>query len=103
MSFLANRFGTTMIYGQSRGVYDHYFTTFLHPNDLAWSFFEALAMAAAVMAVHTYYGFSASGGPAGVGEAVGRAVRTSITAGVFILLTITLSVYGQSGNFHLAG
>ena len=30
-------------------------------------------------------------------------LRTSITAGVFILLTITLSVYGQSGNFHLSG
>jgi phospholipid/cholesterol/gamma-HCH transport system permease protein len=103
MSFLATRFGTTIIYGQSRGVYDHYFSSFLHPTDLLWSFTEALAMAAAVMAVHTYYGFTATGGPAGVGEAVGRAVRTSITAGVFILLTITLSVYGQSGNFHLSG
>jgi phospholipid/cholesterol/gamma-HCH transport system permease protein len=103
MSFLATRFGTTIIYGQSRGVYDHYFSSFLHPTDLLWSFSEALAMAAAVMAVHTYYGFTATGGPAGVGEAVGRAVRTSITAGVFILLTITLSVYGQSGNFHLSG
>jgi phospholipid/cholesterol/gamma-HCH transport system permease protein len=103
MSFLATRFGTTVIYGQSRGVYDHYFSTFLQPTDLLWSFTEALTMAAAVMAVHTYYGFTATGGPAGVGEAVGRAVRTSITAGVFILLTITLSVYGQSGNFHLSG
>jgi phospholipid/cholesterol/gamma-HCH transport system permease protein len=103
MSFLATRFGTTIIYGQSRGVYDHYFSTFLQPTDLLWSFIEALTMAAAVMAVHTYYGFTATGGPAGVGEAVGRAVRTSITAGVFILLTITLSVYGQSGNFHLSG
>jgi phospholipid/cholesterol/gamma-HCH transport system permease protein len=103
MSFLATRFGTTIIYGQSRGVYDHYFSSFLHPTDLLWSFTEALAMAAAVMSVHTYYGFTATGGPAGVGEAVGRAVRTSITAGVFILLTITLSVYGQSGNFHLSG
>jgi phospholipid/cholesterol/gamma-HCH transport system permease protein len=103
MSFLATRFGTTIVYGQSRGVYDHYFTTFLHPTDLLWSFIEALSMAAAVMAVHTYYGYTATGGPAGVGEAVGRAVRTSITAGVFILLTITLSVYGQSGNFHLSG
>ena len=72
MSFLATRFGTTVIYGQSRGVYDHYFSTFLHPTDLLWSFIEALAMAAAVMAVHTYYGFTATGGPAGVGEAVGR-------------------------------
>jgi phospholipid/cholesterol/gamma-HCH transport system permease protein len=103
MSFLATRFGTTIIYGQSRGVYDHYFYTFLHPSDLVWSFTEAVVMAAAVMAVHTYYGYSATGGPAGVGEAVGRAVRSSITAGVFILLTITLSVYGQSGNFHLSG
>ena len=103
MSFLATRFGTTVIYGQSRGVYDHYFSTFLHPSDLLWSFVEALAMAAVVMAIHTYYGYTATGGPAGVGEAVGRAVRTSITAGVFILLTITLSVYGQSGNFHLSG
>ena len=103
MSFLATRFGTTIIYGQSRGVYDHYFSTFLEPTDLLWSFTEALAMAAAVMAIHTYYGFTATGGPAGVGEAVGRAVRTSITAGGFILLTITLSVYGQSGNFHLSG
>jgi len=103
MSFLATRFGTTMVYGQSRGVYDHYFTTFLQPTDLLWSFVEALSMAAAVMAVHTYYGYTVTGGSAGVGEAVGRAVRTSITAGVFILLTITLSVYGQSGNFHLSG
>jgi phospholipid/cholesterol/gamma-HCH transport system permease protein len=103
MSFLATRFGTTVVYGQSRGVYDHYFTTFLQPTDLLWSFIEALSMAAAVMAVHTYYGYTVTGGPAGVGEAVGRAVRTSITAGVFILLTITLSVYGQSGNFHLSG
>src|SRR6476660_1580677 len=64
MSFLATRFGTTIVYGQSRGVYDHYFTTFLQPTDLLWSFVEALSMAAAVMAVHTYYGYTATGGPA---------------------------------------
>ncbi|MDX1870940.1 ABC transporter permease [Mycolicibacterium sp. 120266] len=103
MSFLATQFGTTVIYGQSNGVYQHYFSTFLRPMDLVWSFVAALSMAAAVMVVHTYYGFTASGGPAGVGEAVGRAVRTSVTATVFVLLTITLSVYGQSGNFHLSG
>lgn len=103
MSFLATRIGTTFIYGQSRGVYDHYFSTFLRPTDLVWSFVAALTMAAAVMTVHTYYGFTASGGPAGVGEAVGRAVRSSITATVFVLLAITLSVYGQSGNFNLSG
>ena len=103
MSFLATRVGTTLIYGQSRGVYDHYFSTFLQASDLVWSFVAALGMAAGVMMIHTYYGYTASGGPAGVGEAVGRAVRTSVTITVFVLLTITLAVYGQSGNFHLSG
>jgi phospholipid/cholesterol/gamma-HCH transport system permease protein len=102
-AFLAARFGTTVVYGQSSGVYDHYFNTFLNPTDIIWSFFQAVAMAVVIMLVHTYYGFTASGGPAGVGEAVGRAVRTSMIAAVFVVLFVSLAIYGQSGNFHLAG
>ena len=59
MSFLAARFGTTSVYGQSTGVYDHYFNTFLNPLDLIWSFLQAIIMAFVVMLVHTYYGFTA--------------------------------------------
>jgi phospholipid/cholesterol/gamma-HCH transport system permease protein len=55
------------------------------------------------MLVHTYYGFTATGGPAGVGEAVGRAVRTSLIVLAFVVLAIALSVYGQSGHFNLSG
>jgi phospholipid/cholesterol/gamma-HCH transport system permease protein len=102
-SFLAARFGTTAIYGQSTGVYDHYFNTFLNPTDLIWSFFQAVSMATVIMLVHTYYGFTATGGPAGVGEAVGRAVRTSLISAVFVVLFLSLAIYGQSGNFHLSG
>ena len=102
-AFLAARFGTTVVYGQSSGVYDHYFTTFLNPMDIVWSFFQAVSMAAVIMLVHTYYGFTASGGPAGVGEAVGRAVRTSMISAVFVVLFLSLAIYGQSGNFHLSG
>lgn len=103
MSFLAARVGTTFIYGQSTGVYDHYFRTFLNPGDLIWSFLQAVAMAFAIMLVHTYYGFTASGGPAGVGEAVGRAVRTSLIIAALVTVMISLAVYGQSGNFNLSG
>jgi phospholipid/cholesterol/gamma-HCH transport system permease protein len=103
MSFLAARFGTTAVYGQSTGVYDHYFNTFLNPTDLIWSFFQAVTMAIVIMLVHTYYGFTATGGPAGVGEAVGRAVRTSLISAVFVVLFLSLAIYGQSGNFHLSG
>ncbi|MDO2968215.1 ABC transporter permease [Mycobacteroides abscessus] len=103
MSFWAAKLGTTAIYGQSIGVYDHYFDTFLNPTDLLWSFGQSVAMAVAIMLVHTYYGFTASGGPAGVGEAVGRAVRTSLVLSAFVIVVISLAVYGQSGNFNLAG
>ncbi|MCV7177827.1 ABC transporter permease [Mycolicibacterium sphagni] len=102
MSFLAARLGTTMVYGQSTGVYDHYFNTFLIPTDLLWSFLQAIAMSIVIMLIHTYYGYTASGGPAGVGEAVGRAVRASLVSAVTVSLLVSLSVYGQSGNFHLA-
>jgi len=103
MSFYAAKIGTTVIYGQSSGVYDHYFDTFLNPVDLIWSFVQSIAMAVVIMLVHTYYGFTASGGPAGVGEAVGRAVRTSLVISAFVVVLISLAVYGQSGNFNLAG
>ncbi|BBZ51955.1 ABC transporter permease [Mycobacterium heidelbergense] len=103
MSFIAAKFGTIYIYGQSRGVYEHYFSTFLRPTDLFWSFLAALTMATGVMVVHTYYGFTATGGPAGVGEAVGRSVRSSMIVTAFVCLMISLSVYGQSGNFNLSG
>jgi phospholipid/cholesterol/gamma-HCH transport system permease protein len=102
-AFWAARFGTTVAYGQSSGVYDHYFTTFLNPTDIIWSFLQAVLMAVVIMLVHTYYGFTASGGPAGVGEAVGRAVRTSLITAVLVVLLLSLAIYGQSGNFHLAG
>jgi phospholipid/cholesterol/gamma-HCH transport system permease protein len=103
MAFLAARVGTTAIYGQGSGVYDHYFNTFLDPSDLIWSFFQCVAMTVVIMLVHTYYGYTASGGPAGVGEAVGRAVRTSMVIAAVEIAMISLAVYGQSGNFNLAG
>jgi phospholipid/cholesterol/gamma-HCH transport system permease protein len=103
MAFLAARTGTTAIYGQGSGVYDHYFNTFLNPTDLVWSFLQSVAITVVIMLVHTYYGFTARGGPAGVGEAVGRAVRTSMVLAAVEIVLISLAVYGQSGNFNLAG
>ncbi|MGZ6780522.1 MAG: ABC transporter permease, partial [Mycobacterium sp.] len=63
-AFIAARLGTTGFYGQSSGVYDHYFNTFLNSTDLLWSFFTVVLMGIAIMLVHTYYGYNASGGPA---------------------------------------
>jgi hypothetical protein len=84
-------------------VYDHYFDTFLNPTDLVWSCLTALVMAIVIMLVHTYYGFTASGGAAGVGEAVGRAVRSSLITAVLVVLVLTLAIYGQSPDINLSG
>jgi phospholipid/cholesterol/gamma-HCH transport system permease protein len=102
-AFASAKVSTTVVYGQSTGVYDHYFNTFLYPMSLVWSFLLAVSMAVVIMLVHTYYGFTASGGPAGVGEAVGRAVRTSLVASGVLTVFISLAIYGQSGGFNLSG
>ena len=102
-AFLSARMCTTFIYGQSSGVYDHYFNTFLYPMSLVWSFLLAVSMAIIIMLVHTYYGYTASGGPAGVGEAVGRAVRTSLVSLGVLTVFISLAVYGQSGGLNFSG
>ena len=103
LSFLASRTVTVVLLGQSPGLYEHYFRTFLNPIDLLWSFLQAIVMAVAVLMVHTYHGYYASGGPSGVGVAVGNAVRTSLIVVASVTLLVSLAVYGTKGNFHLSG
>jgi phospholipid/cholesterol/gamma-HCH transport system permease protein len=99
----ATKLGTILSYGQSTGVYDHYFNTFLSPTDVMLSFLQAVAMATMVMLIHTYYGYNAAGGPAGVGAAVGRAVRASLVAVIFVLLFVAMGIYGQAGGLNISG
>jgi phospholipid/cholesterol/gamma-HCH transport system permease protein len=103
LSFLASQFTTVAVFGQSAGLYDHYFDTFLNPIDLLWSFLQAVLMAITILLIHTYFGYFATGGPAGVGVAVGNAVRTSLIVVVSVTLLVSLSVYGSNGNFNLSG
>jgi phospholipid/cholesterol/gamma-HCH transport system permease protein len=103
LSFLASKFTTVVIFGQSSGLYNHYFSTFLNPIDLLWSFLQAILMALAILLVHTYFGYFAQGGPSGVGSAVGNAVRASLITVVTVTLLVSLAIYGANGNFNLSG
>lgn len=103
VGFLASRTIVVVVNGQSSGAYDHYFHTFLRPLDLLWALLQVMGQAMVIMLVHTYYGFHASGGPAGVGEATGRAVRASLIVAVFVTTVMALALYGRSGGFHLSG
>src|SRR3546814_18534283 len=68
-SYVFTRVIVVHVYGQSSGAYGHYFETFLIPQDVLASFIKVLIMSVVVMSIHCYYGFFATGGPAGVGRA----------------------------------
>jgi len=101
LSFLSGQVTTTLFYGQSTGTYEHYFQTFLRPEDVFWSFMDAIIISVIVMINHCYYGYFASGGPVGVGEAVGRSMRASLIAIVLVVLFASLALYGTDPNFNL--
>jgi phospholipid/cholesterol/gamma-HCH transport system permease protein len=102
-SYFASRLVITQVFGQSSGTYDQYFTQFLPPGDVMWSFGKLMVFAVVVILIHGYYGYNASGGPAGVGVAVGRAVRTSIVAINVIDLLMSMAIWGATTTVRLAG
>lgn len=102
-SYFATRLTVTQFFGQSAGTYDHYFELFLPPGDVLWSFGKVLVFAIVIILIHCYHGYTASGGPAGVGVAVGRAVRTSIVAINVIDLLLSMAIWGTTTTVRLAG
>jgi phospholipid/cholesterol/gamma-HCH transport system permease protein len=87
----------------SPGTYSHYFHLFLPPGDVIWSFFKVLVFSLVVILTHCYYGYTAKGGPAGVGIAVGKAVRTAIVAINVFDLFLSLAIWGSNVSVRLAG
>ncbi len=102
-SYLSARTISTLYYGQSTGTYDHYFRLFLPPTDVLWSFFKVLVFSIVIVMTHCYYGYTAKGGPAGVGVAVGRAVRTAIVAINVIDFFLSLAIWGATTTVRIAG
>jgi phospholipid/cholesterol/gamma-HCH transport system permease protein len=102
-SYLSTRTIATAYYGQSTGTYDHYFRLFLPPVDILWSFGKVLVFSVVIVMTHCYYGYTAKGGPAGVGIAVGRAVRTAIVAINVVDFFLSLAIWGSTTNVRIAG
>ncbi len=102
-SYVASRQITVWFFGQSAGTYDHYFELFLPPVDVLWSFGKVLLFSVVIVLTHCFYGFRASGGPAGVGVAVGRAVRTAIVAVSLLDFFLSLAIWGATTTVQVAG
>lgn len=90
-------------YGLTGGTYDHYFNLFLPPIDVLYSFAKVLVFAVILTMICCYYGFNAKGGPAGVGVAVGRAVRLSLVVIVIADFFLSLALWGSTTTVRIAG
>ncbi|MET8908721.1 ABC transporter permease [Micromonospora sp. NPDC004551] len=102
-SYLATRTIAVGYFGQSAGTYDYYFHLFLPPADVLWSFGKVLVFSVIVVLVHCWYGYTAQGGPAAVGVAVGRAVRTAIVAVNVVDFFLSLAIWGATTTVRIAG
>jgi phospholipid/cholesterol/gamma-HCH transport system permease protein len=102
-SYLATRTIATGYFSQSAGTYDYYFALFLPPEDVLWSFVKVMVFSVLIVLIHCYYGYTASGGPAGVGMAVGRAVRTAIVAINIVDFFLSLAIWGATTTVRIAG
>lgn len=103
VSWAGSRAVTVYFYGQSAGTYDHYFLQFLPPVDVLGSFGKVIVFSVLIILIHCRAGFMASGGPAGVGVAVGTAVRRSIVTVAILDLVLSMVLWGTTTTVRVAG
>ena len=102
-SYLATQAIVTKFFALSAGTYTHYFQLFLPATDIFYSLTKAVVFAVVVTLIHCYYGYTATGGPAGVGVASGRAIRMSIVTVVVLNLVLSLLMWGGGDTVRIAG
>lgn len=102
-SYVASELSVTLIFGQPPGTYLHYFQTFISPVDIVLSVVKVLVFAFAVTLIHCWFGFMASGGAKGVGEATGRAIRASLVVVVLLDMVMTLLFWGNDPGVRISG
>ena len=102
MSYSASELIVTQYYTVSSGAYEQYFDLFLPTIDVLYSLTKAVVFTIFVVLVHCYYGYNASGGPAGVGIAVGNAIRVSLVGVVLLNLLLSVIFYGGGNTVRIA-
>jgi len=93
----------TVFHNEPSGTYNHYFVQFLTPTDLTYSLIKAVTYCIAATLIHCYYGYFASGGPVGVGQASGRAVRASLVSIMILDLSTTVTLWGLQPEYVFKG
>ena len=102
-SYIASQISVVVLFGQSPGQYDHYFSTFIQGRDIVFSIIKILIFSLTVALIHCWYGMKVGGGPQAVGEATGTAIRASIVSVVLLDMVLTLIFWGGDPGFRISG
>ena len=87
----------------SSGGYLLIFWTFQAPLDVLFSLTKAMVMATVIVTVGCYFGYTASGGPVGVGTATARSMAVNIILVNIIGMLGTLIFYGANPRTPIGG
>jgi phospholipid/cholesterol/gamma-HCH transport system permease protein len=89
--------------GESPGAYRHYFAQFISGGDMLAAIAKVTLLIVAVILIHCYMGYFASGGPEGVGVASGRAVRASLVVIVVADMVLSIVFWGLTTPLEFKG
>ncbi|MFI9510515.1 ABC transporter permease [Nocardia sp. NPDC052566] len=103
VAYLMTKLAVLFLGGTSAGTYDHYFFQFLNGPDVFYSLLKVMVFVLLSTFIQCYYGYIASGGPEGVGQAAGRAIKMVIVVMVFANLFLTLAIWGIDPGFRISG
>jgi phospholipid/cholesterol/gamma-HCH transport system permease protein len=89
--------------GVSTGGYALIFWEFQNPGDLLFSLLKAMAMSTMIVLVGCYYGYTASGGPVGVGVATAKSMIVNIVGVHVIAMLGTQLFWGANPRAPIGG
>jgi phospholipid/cholesterol/gamma-HCH transport system permease protein len=87
----------------SSGGYFLIFWMFQNPPDLIFSLIKGMVMATAIVIVGCYYGYTASGGPVGVGTATAKSMLVNVMVIHVIGMLGTLVFWGANPRAPIGG
>jgi phospholipid/cholesterol/gamma-HCH transport system permease protein len=87
----------------SAGGYELIFWMFQDPTDLVFSLVKGMAMATVIVLVGCYYGYTAAGGPVGVGTATAKSMVFNIVAVHILGMLGTLIFWGANPRMPIGG
>ena len=87
----------------SSGGYTLIFWMFQDPTDVLYSLIKGMAMATVIVLVGCYYGYTASGGPVGVGTATAKSMVFNIVAVHILGMLGTVVFWGASPRLPIGG